>query len=61
MKGLVPDWPNQLWYTEYTEISIEDFTLPSGPDLLILPSQTNIRHPMHQSLQLRAAIISGKQ
>ena len=60
-KGLVPNWPNQLWYTEYTEISIKDFTLPSGPDLLILPSQTNIRHPMHQSLQLRAAIISGKQ
>ena len=49
------------WYTYCTEIIIKEITLLSRLDLLTLPSQTNIRHPMHQSLQLRAAIISGKQ
>ena len=58
---VVPDWPNQLWYTQYTDMIIKEITLPSRPDLLTLPSQTNIRHATHQSLHLRAAIISGKQ
>ena len=58
---VVPDWPNRLWYRQYTEMIIKEITLPSRPDLLTLPSQTNIRHLMHQLLQLRAAIISRKQ
>ena len=58
---VVPDWPNQLWYTQYTEMIIKEITLLSRPDLLTRASQTNIRHTMHQPLQLRAAIISGKQ
>ena len=58
---VVPDWPNQLWYTQYTDMIIKEITLPSRPGLLTLPSQTNIRHPMHSSRQLRAAITSGKQ
>ena len=49
---VVPDWPNQLWYTQYTEMITKESTLPSRPDLLTLPGQTNIRQPMHQSLQL---------
>ena len=43
---LVVYWPNQLWYTQYTEMIIKEITLPSRPVLLTLPSQTNIRHPM---------------
>ena len=58
---VVPDWPNELWYTQYTEMIIKEITLPSRPDLLTLPSEANIAHPMHQSLQLRAAVVLGKQ
>ena len=58
---VVPDWPNELWYTQYNEMIVKEITLPSRPDLLTLPIQISIRHPMHHSLLLRAAIILGKQ
>ena len=58
---VIPDCPNQFLYTQYTEMIIKEVALLSRPELLTLPSQTNIRHPIHQSLQPRAAIISGKQ
>ena len=25
---IVPDWPNQLWYTQYTEMVIKEITFP---------------------------------
>ena len=51
---VVSDWPNQLWHTQYTKMIVKEINLPSRPDQLTLPrpSQTNIRHTMHQSLQL---------
>ena len=58
---VVPDWPNQPWYPLFTQMIIKEIILHSRPNLLILPSQPNVKHPLHQTLQLRAAIISGKQ
>ena len=57
---LVPEWPNQLWYTQYTEVIIKKVTLPSRSDLLALPSQTNIKHPV-DTLLFREAVVATDQ
>ena len=57
---LVPEWPNQLWYTQYTEVIIKKVTLPSRSDLLALPSQTNIKHPV-DPLLFREAVVATDQ
>ena len=59
-KGIlvIPDWPNQPWYTQYQEIVQHEVIITPRPDLLQLPGQTT-RHPFHQHLALRAAIVQG--
>ena len=56
---VVPDWPNQVWYHMFTEIIIADVTLPSRSDMLQLPSDLNMVHPLAQHLNLRMAFVSG--
>ena len=58
---IVPDWPNQPWYDQYKEMTFKEITLFSRPDLLLLPQNKTTMHPMHKKLQLKAAIVSGKQ
>ena len=42
---VVPDWLNQLWYTQCTEMIIKEISLPSRSGLVSLPSQMNIDIP----------------
>ena len=51
---LVPDWPNQPWYTVFNEI-----TIPSIRTDLLLLSQSKEIHPLHKPLALIAALVSG--
>ena len=56
---IVPDWPNQLWYSQFEELIVKEIILPPRPDLLVLPT-TQSTHPLHKNLSLRAALVSGK-
>lgn len=56
---IVPDWPNQPWYSQFEELILKEIFLPPRPDLLILPT-TLATHPLHKSLSLRAALVSGR-
>ena len=51
---IVPDWPNQ-----YLNMVIREIVIPPRFNLLIL-SRNSSSHPLHRTLQLRAALISGK-
>ena len=57
-KGIlvVPDWPTQSWYGQFSEITTKSILIPSRSDLLTLPS--NLMHPM--KINLRAALVSGE-
>ena len=57
---IVPDWPNQPWYCQFDEMTINKLTLIPRKNLLTLPSATTL-HPLHQHLQLKAAYLSGEQ
>ena len=53
----VPDWPNQIWYCQYLNMVIRGIVIPPRSNLLTLPGN-NSSHPLHGTLQLRAALIS---
>ena len=36
---IVPNWPNQIWYCQYSEMVIRAFILPPRSDFLTLPSK----------------------
>ena len=55
---VVPDWPNQPWYTIFNEITISSIIIHPRIDLLQLPQSKEI-HPLHRSLTLIAALVSG--
>ncbi len=57
---VVPDWPNQTWYNVYRRIVIYEILLPPRSDLLILPSNPLLLHPLHQSLSLRVGLVTGR-
>ena len=56
---IVPDWPNQPWYGQYLDIINKEVILYPRSDLLILP-HNNMKHPLHRTLQLRAAVVSRR-
>ena len=47
--AVVPDWPNQLWYSQFCDMITKDVLLPPRQDLLLSPIEQNISHPLHQS------------
>ena len=57
---VLPDWPNQLWYSLFCNMIVKDVLFPPRQDLLLSPTDPNISHPLHQTLQLRPATVSGK-
>ena len=56
---VVPDWPNQPWYNTYLEMKLIEVILPPRDDLLLLPSEHSLRHPLHKNLQLRVGLLTG--
>ena len=56
---VVPDWPNQPWYNAYKELVINEFVLLPRRDLLLLPTDQEKQHPMHNSLSLLAGLVSA--
>ena len=57
---VVTDWSNQLWYSQFCDMITKDVLLPSTQNLLLSPIDPSISHPLHQTLQLRAATVSEK-
>ena len=56
---IIPDWPSQPWYAALTDITIETIVLPPRINLLYLPSQPGIPHPLHKTLSLMACLVDG--
>ena len=56
---VVPDWPNQIWYHRFTDMIIRDIILPPRMDLLMLPNNLEMVHPLANQLILRAALVTG--
>ena len=56
---VVPDWPNQHWYHMLAEVTIYDIILHPRLDLLFLPNNPKLQHPLQKHLRLRAALVSG--
>ena len=57
---VVPDWSYQFWYRQFCNMITKDILLPPRQDLLLSPTDPSIKHPLHQTLQMRAATVSGK-
>ena len=55
---VVPNWPNQPWYTIFNEITISDIIIHPRINLSQLLQNKEI-HPLHRSLTLIAALVSG--
>ena len=56
---VVPDWPNQTWYNIYLEMVLNEIILLPRKGLLSLPSDVSVHHPLHKTLKLRAALVTG--
>ena len=56
---VVPDWPNQPWYNTYLDMKLIEVILPPRHDMLVLPSDRSLRHPLHKHLQLRVGLLTG--
>ena len=50
---VVPDWHYQLCYSQFCNMITKDILLPPRQDLLLSPTDPNIRYLLHQTLQLR--------
>ena len=57
---VVPDWPNQPWYSQFIDIVVTTICISPRMDLLTLP-QKEMKHPLHQTLGMQVAIVCGKQ
>ena len=55
---VVPNLPNQPWYTIFNEITISDIIIHPRINLFQLLQNKEI-HPLHRSLTLIAALVSG--
>ena len=58
---IVPDWPSQYWFNKFINMTIHEIIIPPRSDLLQHPHSYNVLHPLHNTLQLRAALISGRR
>ena len=46
---VVPDWPNQLWYSQSCNTITKDVLLSPRQDILLSATDPNISHPLHQT------------
>ena len=56
---IVPDWPSQPWYTNVHKISEQIITISPSQDLLLLPHQPHLLHPLHKKLTLLGCYVNG--
>ena len=56
---IAPHWPTQPWFKRLQDLTVKFVTLHSRPDLLSLPSDPEMVHPMAAKLQLLACLIDG--
>jgi hypothetical protein len=58
---VVPYWPTQTWYPMLLPILEQPPTiLQASPTLLQMPSQPDLRHPLHNKLRLAICLVCGK-
>lgn len=58
---VVPNWPTQPWFTTFMEmLSTNLITIKPRKDMLRLPQNPELLHPLHKKLTLMAGILSGK-
>ena len=57
---VTPDWPNQIWYSQLSQLIIKEVVLPPRLDLLVLPTRPTEEHPLNKTPHLRAALVSGQ-
>ena len=55
---VTPDWPNQIWYSQLSQLIIKEVVLPPRSDLLVLPTRLTEKHPLNKTPHLRAALVS---
>lgn len=57
---IVPHWPTQHWYTKVLSMTTDTpRLLPMGKNLLTLPEDPQLVHPLYRKLQLVACRVSG--
>ena len=58
---VVPDWPTRTWYPLLLPILGQPpYHLPPSADLLIMPSQANLKHPLPVKIDLPIFRVSEK-
>ena len=58
---IVPNWPNQPWYSRLTSLlKIKPLCISRRKQLLHLPSKPEVQHPLQNSLQLLACHVGGR-
>ena len=58
---IVPNWPNQPWYSRLTSLlKIKPLCISRRKQLLHLPSKPEVQHPLQNSLQLLACYVGGR-
>ena len=59
---VVPQWPNQPWFSMFHDMTIaKPLILSSRKDLLVLPMHHQEVHPLHATLKLMACLVSGRR
>ena len=57
---IVPVWTTQIWFPRLLRMLVDQpVLLPCYPQLLTLPSNLHLRHPLHHKLKLMACKLSG--
>lgn len=58
---IVPNWPNQFWYTTMQKILIKPpFFIEPKANHLYLPNQPDTEHPFFRNIELLACLVSGR-
>ena len=57
---VVPNWPNQIWFSLLEDITISFIILPPSENLLLLPQNLGECHPLAKTLRLRVVLVSAK-
>ena len=59
---LTPNWPNQVWYPSLLKMAISNpIIINARMDLLTLPSNCQIAHPIWERLPLIGVLVSGRR
>lgn len=56
---VAPFWQAQPWFPLFSDMIVEGKVMVFDPDSNLLSSPSSLRHPLHKSLRLMAAVLSG--